>query len=79
MMDFVALAQHCAPTVHPLTMAAVVRVESGFNPLAIGVVGGRLVRQPVSKDEAVATAKALAGAGYNHPITHKSLYAGRRS
>ena len=67
-MDFLALAQQCAPTVHPLTMAAVVRVESGFNPLAIGVVGGRLERQPVSKGEAVVTAKALADAGYNFSL-----------
>ena len=58
-MDFIALAEQCAPSVHPQTMAAVARVESGFNPFAIGVVGGRLVRQPVNKAEAVATAKSL--------------------
>lgn len=64
-MDFIALAQQCAPSVHPQTMAAVARVESGFNPFAIGVVGGRLVRQPVNKAEAVATAKSLEQNGFN--------------
>lgn len=67
-MDFLALAQQCAPAVHPQTMAAVVRVESGYNPYAIGVVGGRLERQPTNKAEAVATAKALEQAGYNFSL-----------
>ncbi|HBN8308897.1 TPA: transglycosylase SLT domain-containing protein [Pseudomonas aeruginosa] len=49
MLDFMALAQQCAPTVAPQTMAAVVQVESSFNPYAIGVVGGRLQRQPNTK------------------------------
>lgn len=49
-------------------MAAVARVESGFNPFAIGVVGGRLDRQPTSKDEAVRTAKMLEDAGYNFSV-----------
>lgn len=68
MLDVLALAQTCAPNVHPATMAAVIRVESGFNPFAIGVVGGRLERQPVSKEEAVATALALEKAGYNFSL-----------
>jgi type IV secretion system protein VirB1 len=58
-IDFNTLAQQCAPTVHPTTLSAVVRTESGFNPYAIGVVGGHLVRQPRTLEEAVATAKAL--------------------
>ncbi|MGP5829257.1 transglycosylase SLT domain-containing protein [Pseudomonas aeruginosa] len=49
MLDFMVLAQQCAPTVAPQTMAAVVQVESSFNPYAIGVVGGRLQRQPKSQ------------------------------
>ncbi len=68
MLDFIALAQHCAPTVAPLTMAAIVNVESSYNPYAIGVVKGRLQRQPKNKQEAVATAKALAAAGWNFSI-----------
>lgn len=67
-MDFLALAQTCAPAVHPTTMAAIMRVESGFNPYAIGVVNGRLARQPANKAEAVATAKALEEAGYNFSL-----------
>lgn len=67
-MDFIALAQTCAPAVHPTTMAAIMRVESGFNPFAIGVVNGRLARQPTNKAEAIATAKALEEAGYNFSL-----------
>lgn len=63
---FLVLAQQCAPGVAPVTMAAVVQVESGFNPYAIGVVHGRLQRQPVSLPEAVATAHALDAAGRNY-------------
>jgi type IV secretion system protein VirB1 len=63
--EFVSLAQQCAPTVHYSTMAAVASVESGYNPYAIGVVKGQLVRQPVNKAEAIATAKMLEQAGYN--------------
>ncbi|MHA6896361.1 lytic transglycosylase domain-containing protein [Ralstonia pseudosolanacearum] len=65
MVDFNTLALQCAPGVHPTTLQAVVRTESGFNPYAIGVVGGRLARQPKSRAEAVATAKALDAQGLN--------------
>lgn len=59
-MDFVALAQQCAPTVAIETMAAVVAHESGRNAFAIGINGGaRISRQPVNKAEAVETAKQL--------------------
>ena len=40
-------------------MQHVVQVESSFNPYAIGVVGGRLARQPRNLPEAVATARML--------------------
>ncbi|RMP06555.1 lytic transglycosylase domain-containing protein [Pseudomonas syringae group genomosp. 3] len=65
MLDFLALAQQCAPTVAPQTMAALVQVESRFRPYAIGVVGGRLERQPTTREEAISTAKALADGGWN--------------
>jgi len=68
MLDFMALAQQCAPTVAPQTMAAVIQVESTFNPYAIGVVGGRLQRQPKTHAEAVATAKALEADGWNFSV-----------
>lgn len=66
--DFVALAQQCAPQVSLSTMAAIVRTESGFNPYAIGVVHGRLVRQPVNEAEAVATVHALDAGGWNFSV-----------
>lgn len=65
-MDFAALAQECAPWVAHETMAAIVRTESSFKPLAIGINGGaKLARQPENKAEAVATAKWLIANGYN--------------
>lgn len=67
-MDFIALAQQCAPSVHPQTLRAVAHVESSFNPFAIGVVGGRLARQPANKAEAVATAKDLEAKGFNFSL-----------
>lgn len=68
MLDFMALAQQCAPTVAPQTMASVVTVESLANPYGIGVVDGYLVRQPANREEAVATAQALADAGWNFSL-----------
>ncbi|CAJ0808367.1 hypothetical protein LMG19083_04695 [Ralstonia psammae] len=68
MWDFIQLAQQCAPTVDRYTMAAVVRVESSFNPWAIGVVKGRLARQPRSLPEAIATAQALEAQGYRYSV-----------
>ena len=49
-------------------MQHVVRVESSFNPYAIGVVGGRLVRQPNNLPEALATVRMLERRGYNFSI-----------
>lgn len=49
-------------------MQHVVSVESSFNRYAIGVVGGRLVRQPSSLGEAVATARMLRDRGFNFSL-----------
>lgn len=49
-------------------MHHVVRVESSFNPFAIGVVGGRLVRQPQNLAEAVSTVRMLERRGYNFSL-----------
>jgi type IV secretion system protein VirB1 len=65
---FLSLALACAPQVHPDTARALVSVESAFNPWAIGVVGGALVRQPQNRAEAIATAKALQTAGWNFSV-----------
>ena len=67
MFDFFALAQECAPHVHPKTLAAIVRTESSFRPFAIGVNygGPQLRKQPTNKAEAVSAARDLIGKGYN--------------
>ena len=49
-------------------MRHVVHVESGANPFAVGVVGGQLVRQPKTLEEAVATAQMLKSKGYNYSL-----------
>ena len=48
MIDLAALVLSCAPLVAQDTARALIQVESGGNPFAIGVVGGALVRQPVN-------------------------------
>ena len=63
-----ALLASCAPLVAPATASAVVATESAFNPHAIGVVGGVLVRQPRHRAEALATARALRAAGWNFSV-----------
>ena len=65
---FVALVLACAPQVHADTAHALVGVESGFNPWAIGVVGGTLLRQPRQLAEALATARALHAGGWNFSV-----------
>jgi type IV secretion system protein VirB1 len=65
---FLALALACAPQVHPTTAQALVSVESSFNPYAIGVVGGALVRQPRTRAEALATIDTLRAAGWNYSV-----------
>lgn len=74
--DFHALATKCAPGVSSQTLAPIVKVESHFNPYAIGVVGGRLERQPANKEEAVATAKALDAAGHKYSAGMGQVFRG---
>lgn len=64
--EVMALALQCAPTVAPETMLSIIKVESGFNPLAIGVNGAPQVRvRATSKATAAAHAEALIGRGRN--------------
>lgn len=49
-------------------MHHVVRVESSYNPFAIGVVGGRLARQPRALPEALATARMLERRGFDFSL-----------
>lgn len=67
MLPSIDLTQ-CAMDMPASVMGHVVRVESAFNPYAIGVVGGRLVRQPANLAEAVATARELERLGYNFSV-----------
>lgn len=65
-MDFASLVAECAPWVATQTMAAIVRTESQFNPLAININSKfRLERQPSTKVEAIQTAKWLLANNYN--------------
>ena len=57
--NFDQIAAQCAPHVAATTLRAMAHVESSFNPHAIGVVKGRLVRQPSNLAEAVSTANSL--------------------
>lgn len=62
-----ALIQRCAPNVAPQTISAVMRTESGGNPLAINInyKKGRLARKPHSMVEAIGWSKWLIERGYN--------------
>jgi type IV secretion system protein VirB1 len=62
----IAACQHMA--VPAEVMQHVVNVESGYNPFAIGVVGGQLVRQPQNLGEAIATVHMLDSKGYNYSV-----------
>ena len=59
----------CQDLAVPLVvMQHVANVESSHNPYAIGVVGGRLVRQPENLPEALATVRMLESRGYNFSL-----------
>lgn len=68
MVPAIALLACPALAVPAGVMEHVVRVESSFNPYAIGVVGGRLARQPRNLPEAVATARMLEARGFNFSL-----------
>lgn len=62
------LPPDCQDALRKPLMQQIYQVESGFNPFAIGVVGGHLARQPKNLDEAVATADYLINLGRNFSI-----------
>lgn len=66
--NFNELAQRCAPEIHPATLQALVRVESTFNPFAIGVVKGYLKRQPQNLQEAQQAIKVLRASGKDFSV-----------
>lgn len=59
-----ALIRHCAPAVAPSTMTAIVRVESGGNPLAIGDNTTRRSYYPRDRATAERLARRLLDAGH---------------
>lgn len=62
--EALALAVQCAPAVAPETLLSIVQVESGFQPLAIGVNGApRVTVKARTRTEAITQAKALIAAG----------------
>ena len=67
-VPFSELAAKCAPAVHPQTLKSLIGNESTYNPYAIGVVDGRLERQPQSLREAVATAERLEREGFRFSV-----------
>lgn len=68
MLDFSTLADQCNIAINLDVIANIIKVESGYNPYAIGVVNGKLERQPSNIDEAIATAKNLESLGWNFSI-----------
>lgn len=64
----IALLLACAPQVDVQTAQALVGVESAGNAHAIGVVGASLLRQPRSRAEALATARALSDQGLGYSV-----------
>jgi type IV secretion system protein VirB1 len=59
-----ALVRHCAPAVAPSTMTAIVQVESGGDPLAIGDNTTRRSYYPRDRSSAEALARRLLKAGH---------------
>ncbi|CUJ49817.1 lytic transglycosylase domain-containing protein [Achromobacter kerstersii] len=73
-MDFPSLARQCAPEVHISTLSAVVRHESAFDPLAIGVNSKphRSIR-PKSKEEAIKAAQDLIAKGIDFDVGYGQI------
>ncbi|WP_417276818.1 lytic transglycosylase domain-containing protein [Castellaniella sp.] len=63
--ELAALALTCAPNIHPVTINALIRHESGVQPYAIGVnrKGKALAQQPSTLDEAQGAVRDLIDQG----------------
>lgn len=69
MVDIPVLLEHCAPQVAPSLMRALVHIESGWQPFAIGMDAGQgSVPQPRSVEQAVVTASQLVDAGRSFSV-----------
>jgi type IV secretion system protein VirB1 len=60
-----SLASHCAPTVAPETIVAIIRTESRGDPLALNVNGTRQPVKQTNETDAIATARRYVDAGYS--------------
>jgi type IV secretion system protein VirB1 len=63
--SLIALASQCAPGVAPQTVLAIIQTESGGEPFALNVNGGRQPRRQTSAADAAATAQRFIAAGYS--------------
>lgn len=64
--SFVDLAQHCAPQITVETLAAIVSVESSFQPFAIRINSDHpLANQPQTRSEAIEVATILIAEGHD--------------
>lgn len=57
----------CASTIHPDTIQDVAKTESGFHPMAIGVVNGKSI-YPSSKSDALHAIQRLEKDGKNYSV-----------
>lgn len=64
---FMGLAMQCAASIHPDTLTDIARTESSFNPLAIGVVGGKPL-YPSSVEDAIKQINRLKANGKNYSV-----------
>ena len=60
-----ALASQCAPSVAPETVRAIIQTESGGDPFALNVNGGRQPARQSNAADAAATARRFVAAGYS--------------
>ncbi len=66
MMPSFDMMQQCAPNVAPVTMAAIIQVESGGNAFALGVNGpAKRLARPTNAQEAARQARYYMGLGYS--------------
>jgi type IV secretion system protein VirB1 len=73
-LDFATLARQCAPAVHLSTLAAVVRHESAFDPLVIGINSKphRSIR-PASRKQAIDEVRKLMAKGVDFDVGYGQI------
>ncbi|MGV2293459.1 lytic transglycosylase domain-containing protein [Trinickia sp. YCB016] len=75
--QILALARTCAPDIHPLTLAYLVRAESHNNQYAINVNGGNsLPRQPATEQDARDAIALLNKRGWNYDVGFAQINSG---